>query len=98
MEKQEQEVDSIMKPIELYDIVALDNNEKYTVIKIINDSEKKYYLLAWIDEEENPNLENIKIAEETIDENGEKIVAIVENDEKLKKLAKEFLNTLNEDF
>ena len=87
-----------MKPIELYDIVALDNNEKYTVIKIINDSEKKYYLLAWIDEEENPNLENIKIAEETIDENGEKIVAIVENDEKLKKLAKEFLNTLNEDF
>ena len=87
-----------MKPIELYDIVTLDNGEEYTVIKLINDSEKKYYLLAWIDKEENPDLENIKIAEETIDENGEKIVAIVENDEKLKKLAKEFLNTLNEDF
>ena len=87
-----------MKPIELYDIVNLDNGEEYTVIKLINDSEKKYYLLAWIDKEENPDLENIKIAEETIDENGEKIVAIEENDEKLKKLAKEFLNTLNEDF
>ena len=55
-----------MKNIELYDIITLDNNEEYTVIKELKENQKEYYLLAPVDEEEEPDLENVRIVEKTI--------------------------------
>lgn len=52
-----------MKQIELYDILTLSNNKEYTVLRMIDLEEKTYYLLAEIDEEENPILDEMKIVE-----------------------------------
>ena len=84
-----------MENIELYDIITLDNNEEYSVIKMLEEEGKKYYLLAWVDEEEEPDLENIKIVEEVI-ENGKTLLEEIEDEELLKKLSKQFLQSLRE--
>ena len=84
-----------MENIELYDIITLDNNEEYSVIKILEEEGKKYYLLAWVDEEEEPDLENIKIVEKVI-ENGKILLEEIEDEELLKKLSKQFLQSLRE--
>ncbi len=70
-----------MKEIELYDIITLDNKEDYTVIKIINDSGKTYYLLAPVDEDETPDLENIRIVEVKKKDN-KTIIVDAKNEEK----------------
>ncbi len=82
-----------MNPIEVYDIITLNNKEEYTVIKILNESGKKYYLLSKVNEEEEPDLENIKIVEE-ITENGKIKLKEVKDEEHLKKLSIQFLNSL----
>ncbi len=84
-----------MENIELYDIITLDNNEEYTVIKKLEKDNKKYYLLAWVDEEEEPDLENIKIVEEIL-ENGKILLEEIDDEQLLKKLSKEFLQSLRE--
>ncbi len=83
-----------MREIELYDIITLEDNTEYTVLKIIDKGEKKYCLLAPVDEDENPDMENIKIVE-LIKENNDTIIEDVE-DELSQKLAKEFLKLLRE--
>ena len=70
-----------MKEIELYDIITLDNKEDYTIIKIINDSGKTYYLLAPVDEDETPDLENIRIVEVKKKDN-KTIIVDAKNEEK----------------
>ena len=40
-----------MKKIELYDIITLEDNTEYTVLKILQEENKKYCLLAPVDEE-----------------------------------------------
>lgn len=84
-----------MNEIELYDIITLDNDEEYTILKMINENGKKYYLLAPVDEEEEPDLDNVKIVEEVF-ENGRLKVEEVEEEQLLKKLSKEFLSLLRE--
>ena len=84
-----------MKEIELHDIITLDNNEEYTVLKVLNNDSKRYYLLAWVDEEEEPDMENIKIVEE-IKQNNRIMIEEVEDEQLLKKLSKEFLASLRE--
>ena len=82
-----------MKEIELYDIITLDNGNEYTVLKSLKKQNQKYYLLAPINENEEPDMDNIKIVEEIIQE--EKIRIQEEtNEEKIKQLAKEFLSSL----
>lgn len=84
-----------MNKIEQYDIITLKNGNEYTVIKILNEQQKKYYLLAPIDEAEEPDMENIKIMEEVI--NGNKtLVQDIKDEELLKKLSKMFLQSLRE--
>ena len=83
-----------MREIELYDIITLEDNTEYTVLKIIDKGEKKYCLLAPVDEDENPDMENIKIVE-LIKENNDTIIEDIE-DELSQKLAKEFLKLLRE--
>ena len=41
-----------MKEIELYDIITLGDDSEYTILKILKDSGKKYYLIAPVNEEE----------------------------------------------
>ena len=81
-----------MKEIELYDIITLDNKEEYTVIKIIKELEKKYYLLAPVDEEEEPDLENIRIVEEIKKEEKTTIKDVV--GENAKRLSDLFIDEL----
>ena len=82
-----------MKEIEIYDIITLDNNEEYTVIKKINEQAKKYLLLAPVDEDENPDVESIKIVEQKNENNILKIVDVKNNDT-LKRLSTTFLSEL----
>ena len=85
-----------MKEIELYDIITLDNQEEYTVVKILKENEKKYFLLAPVDEEEEPDFENIKIVEEKI-ENNEIIIEEIDDENLLKDLSNKFLTLLREE-
>ncbi len=83
-----------MKEIELYDIITLEDDTEYTVLKMIDKNEKKYCLLASVDEEEEPDMENIKIVE-LIKENNETVIQDIE-EELAPTLAKEFLKSLRE--
>ena len=82
-----------MKEIELYDIITLDNEEEYTVLKILNDNNKKYYLLAPVDEEEEPDMENIDIVEEQ-KEGSRLVIEEIEDEQLLKRLSQLFLDSL----
>lgn len=83
-----------MKKIELYDIITLEDNTEYTVLKMLLEENKQYILLAPVDEDEEPDMEAIKIVE--LKEENTKTI-IEEIDEELnKKLAKKFLNLLRE--
>ena len=82
-----------MNEIETYDIITLDNNEEYTVIKKINEQDKQYLLLAPVDENENPDLKSIRIVEQKKENNTIKI-AEVENSDTIKQLTTSFLNEL----
>ena len=84
-----------MNKIETYDIITLENDDEYTVIKIIEEKEKKYYLLARVDENEEPDMENVIIVEEMIEDGNVKIVEI-EDEQLANKLSKKFLSALRE--
>ena len=81
-----------MKEIEIYDIITLDNNEEYTVIKKINEQGKKYLLLAPVDEDENPDVENIRIVEKIIKDDKIKIKDVEKNE--CKRLSDLFIEEL----
>ena len=81
-----------MKEIELYDIITLENDEEYTVVKEIKEKDKTYYLLVPVDEEEEPDVENIRIVEKII--KGDKIkIKDVEKNE-CKRLSDLFIEEL----
>ena len=83
-----------MKKIELYDIITLEDNTEYTILKMLSEGNKNYCLLAQLDEDEEPNMEELKIVE-LKKENDKTIVE--ELDEELNRsLAKKFLNLLRE--
>ena len=84
-----------MNKIEPYDIITLENNDEYTVIKIVEENDKKYYLLAWIDENEEPDMENVKIVKEII-EDGKTKIEEIEDEQLANKLSKKFLSALRE--
>lgn len=84
-----------MKQIELYDIITLEDETEYTVIKILENQGKTYLLLAPVDEEEEPNMEEIKIVEEVI-ENNKIMIQEEEDEERLKELSKLFLSSIRE--
>ena len=69
-----------MKEIELYDIITLENDEEYTVVKEIKEKDKTYYLLVPVDEEEEPDVENIRIVEKIIKEDKIKIKDVEKNE------------------
>lgn len=52
-----------MNEIELYNIITLKNNKRYTMVSEITKNNKTYAMLVEIDEEENPIPEKVKIVE-----------------------------------
>ncbi len=85
-----------MEPIELYDIITLEDGEEYTAIKILNEDNNKYLLLAWTNEDENIDLEKIRIVKE-IKKNDKILIEEVDDEGLLKKLSKTFLESLKDD-
>ena len=79
-----------MKEIELYDIITLENNKEYTVLRVLELDEKTYYLLSEIDDNETPNLEELRIVE--IVNNTLQDVA---NETKLEELKELFISSLD---
>ena len=85
-----------MKELELYDIITLNNDSEYTILKMTEYLGKKYYLIAPVDKEENPDMENIKIVEEIKREG----LIMIEEETKaanLEALSKIFLEQFTED-
>lgn len=85
-----------MSEIELYDILTLEDGSEYTVLNMLEQDSKKYYLLSPINEEEEPDFENLKIVQEIIDSGVKRLKEEV--DEKiLAKLSTKFLSLLEEE-
>lgn len=84
-----------MNKIELYDILTLNNNEEYTVLEIIDKIEKRYLLIAPIDENEEPNFDDLKIVEEII-ENEKLIINEVTDENVIVELSEKFISKLEE--
>lgn len=85
-----------MSNLELYDIITIDNNSEYTILKIANLNNKKYYLLAPVDQNEEMDVERVKIVEEIIIDEKIKIQEVIE-EKTLKELSKIFLSMVRED-
>ena len=84
-----------MNKIELYDILTLNNNEEYTVLEIIDKTDKRYLLIAPIDENEEPNFDDIKIVEE-ITENNKLVINEVTDENIIVELSEKFITKLEE--
>ena len=85
-----------MKEIELYDIISLKNGKDYTVLRMIEEEGKMYFLLARVDENENPDINDIRIVEEII-KNGKKMIKEIEDENLLKELGELFSSALDAD-
>lgn len=85
-----------MKEIELYDIISLKNGKDYTVLRMIEEEGKMYFLLAGVDENENPDINDIRIVEEII-KNGKKMIKEIEDENLLKELGELFSSALDAD-
>lgn len=85
-----------MKEIELYDIITLGDDSEYVVLKILKENNKKYYLIAPVDKEEEPDMEKVKIVEE-IQVDGKVIIQEETEEQHLGELTKQFLELLKED-
>lgn len=85
-----------MNKIELYDILTLNNNEEYTVLEIIDKTDKRYLLIAPIDENEEPNFDDIKIVEE-ITENNKLVINEVTDENIIVELSEKFITKLEEE-
>lgn len=54
-----------MNELELYNILTLGNDEKYTIISKTTKDDKEYAMLVMVDDDENPIPEKVKIVEVT---------------------------------
>lgn len=79
-----------MKEIELYDIITLENNKEYTVLRLLELDENTYYLLSKIDDDENPNLEELRIVEIV-----NNTLQDITNQTKLEELKELFISSLD---
>ena len=83
-----------MQEIELYDIITLSDDIEYTVLKIKDFEEKRYFLISEIDEDEEPLIDTIKIARYNSNDN---TLEEVKDDNLLQKLGELFISTIEED-
>ncbi len=81
--------------IELYDILTLENNKKYTVVKNLPYNDKEYYFLIEVDDEEEILDEQMIVKKVEID--GEIGVAPIEDEKEFKEIKEIFINMLYQD-
>lgn len=84
-----------MKKIDLYDIITLKDQTEYTVLKMLEDEGFLYYLLAPVDEDEEPDMEHLKIVKVT-EKEGKTLISEKIPEEKKQNLAKLFLSAFRE--
>ena len=80
-----------MRPMELYDILTLENNKEYTIANMVDYKDSTYLYLIEIDENEDI-LENTQTIVRRIIKDGEEAVEKVTNNEEYKEVAKLFFD------
>lgn len=78
--------------IELYDILTLENNKKYVVVKELSYNNKDYYFLIEVSEEEDLLDEQMIVKKVFID--GEIGVAPITEETEFKEIKEIFINLL----
>jgi len=81
--------------IELYDILTLENDKKYTVLKYLPYNDQEYYFLVEVDDEEEILEEQLIVKKVLID--GEIAVAPIEDEKEFKEVKELFVNMLYQD-
>lgn len=81
--------------IELFDILTLENNKNYTVVKYLPYNEEEYYFLIEVDEDEEILDEQMIVKKVEID--GEIGVAPIEDEKEFKAVKEIFINMLYQD-
>lgn len=81
--------------IELYDILTLENNKQYTVIKKLSYNNEEYYFLNEVDEDEELLDEQMIVKKIVID--GEIGVAPIEDSKEFSEVKEIFINMLYHD-
>ena len=81
--------------IELYDILTLENNKKYTVVKYLPYNDNEYYFLLEVDDEEEILEDQLIVKKVEID--GEIGVAPIEDAQEFKEVKEMFINMLYQD-
>ncbi len=80
-----------MRPMELYDILTLENNKEYTIANMVDYKDSTYLYLIEIDENEDI-IENTQTIVRRIIKDGEEAVEKVTNNEEYKEVAKLFFD------
>ena len=78
--------------IELYDILTLENNKEYTVVKILPYNNNEYYFLIEIDKDE--ELLDEQMIVKKVEVNGELGVALITDEKEFKEVKEIFINML----
>lgn len=84
-----------MKPMELYDILTLEDDKDYTIAEMVTHNDSEYLYLIEVDKDENVIEENQKIVRRVI-ANGEESVEIVTEKEELDELTQIFFELFKE--
>ena len=78
--------------MKLNDIIVLDNNEQYTLLKETEKDGNKYYFAAGVDQDGHVN-QNILVILKLIKEEDGDYVEIVEDEDLLNELSEKFKDT-----
>lgn len=84
-----------MKPMELYDILTLEDDKDYTIVEMVTHNDSEYLYLIEVDKDENVIENNQKIVRRVI-ANGEESVEIVTEKEELDELTQIFFELFKE--
>ncbi len=74
------------------DIIVLDNDERFILLKEINKENTKYYFAAGVDEKENIDQKKLVILKLISDVDGD-YIEIVDDEKMLQSLVEEFKDT-----
>lgn len=84
-----------MNKLELYDVLTLNDNKEYCILRMYEELDNMYLLLAEIDSEEEPT-DNYRIVKQVF-ENNQMFIENIEDPEKINKLKEIFIPMLEMD-
>ena len=85
-----------MNPIELYDILTLEDDKDYTVANMVSYNDSEYLYLIEVDQDENVKEDNQKIVRRVISD-GEDSLEIVTDKEELDTVSKLFFELFRDE-